>query len=235
MEQVKTMLRMKANKKLLQQHIRKETGRCSFEVVEKEGVLQALFYQRTEWQHIYKKYPEVILIDATYKLNDLRMPLYLILCVDGNGESEVVAMWLVSSEDKVTMKAMIGFFIKHNGGEKTTCVMANKDWVERDVIKEELPHASLLICLFHMLRSFCREVSEKSMCFTQDQRQQALEFLERLAYSANEQQYFKHRDALLALGLHNVIDYFLKQWDNIRHEWVEGLKKQCQPFVEQYQ
>ncbi|GFN81075.1 LOW QUALITY PROTEIN: Zinc finger swim domain-containing protein 1 [Plakobranchus ocellatus] len=74
--------------------------------MEKEGVLQALFYQRKEWQHTYKIYPEVVLVDATYKLNDLRMPLYLMLCVDGNGDNKVVAMWVVSSEEK-SMKAMV--------------------------------------------------------------------------------------------------------------------------------
>ena len=91
-------------------------------------------YQRHEWQHTYKNYPEVLLVDATYKLNDLRMPLYLVLCVDGNGESQVVAMWIVNTEDKLMMKTMVEFLKKHNDTDKTTCVMADKDWVEREVI-----------------------------------------------------------------------------------------------------
>ena len=43
-------------------------------------------------------YPEVILVDATYKLNNLRMPLYLMMCIDGNGQGEIVLMYLTTTE-----------------------------------------------------------------------------------------------------------------------------------------
>ena len=35
--------------------------------------------------------PGLLLLDATYKLNDLRMLLYVLMVEDGNGESQVVA------------------------------------------------------------------------------------------------------------------------------------------------
>ena len=34
----------------------------------------------------FASYPEVLMIDATYKLNDLQMPLYLMMTVDANGQ-----------------------------------------------------------------------------------------------------------------------------------------------------
>ena len=37
--------------------------------------------------------------------------------------------------------------------------MADKDIGERDAVKSALPPASVLICLFHALRTFRREVS----------------------------------------------------------------------------
>ena len=36
-------------------------------------------------EHCDVWYPELVLIDATYKLNNLRMPLYITMVVDGNG------------------------------------------------------------------------------------------------------------------------------------------------------
>lgn len=33
-----------------------------------------------------ESYPELLLIDATYKLNDLNMPLYVLVSVDGMGK-----------------------------------------------------------------------------------------------------------------------------------------------------
>ena len=32
------------------------------------------------------------MVDATYKLLNLRLPLYLLLCIDGNGQSEIIGM-----------------------------------------------------------------------------------------------------------------------------------------------
>ena len=53
-------------------------------------------------------YPEVLLVDATYKLNDLRMPLYTVLSIDGNGLSEIVALWITASEDKEMLQTLFG-------------------------------------------------------------------------------------------------------------------------------
>ncbi len=101
-----------------------------------------------------------IVIDATYKLNDLQMPLYVLMIVDGNGESEIVALWLTQCEDKVTLGSLMSEFKKHNKSwNSIQCIMSDKDMTERNVLTEHLPKAKLLICLFHTLRSMKREVS----------------------------------------------------------------------------
>ena len=48
----------------------------------------------------FQFYPEVLMVDSTYKLNNLRMPLYVMLIVDGNGQSEVASLCLTSLEQK---------------------------------------------------------------------------------------------------------------------------------------
>ena len=53
------------------------------------NVLSSVFFQKQSWQNMYARYPELILIDATYKLNNLRMPMYILMVVDGNGESKL--------------------------------------------------------------------------------------------------------------------------------------------------
>ena len=99
-------------------------------------------------------YLEVLFIDATYKLNDLRMPLYVLMAIDGNGESEIVCLWIVQSEDKVTITNLLVEFKKHNENSSLVqCIMIDKDMTERDVLKEQLPQAALAICLFHTLHT----------------------------------------------------------------------------------
>ena len=48
----------------------------------------------------------VVIIQDDHKLNNLSMPLYILMIVDGNGEVEIVAVWLVSSEDRNTLKRL---------------------------------------------------------------------------------------------------------------------------------
>ena len=47
---------------------------------------------------VFLSYPEVLLVDATYKLTDLRMPVYLMMCIDGNGQGEIVLVFLTAVE-----------------------------------------------------------------------------------------------------------------------------------------
>ena len=68
--------------------------------VAKDGsdVLSSVYFQTQKHKNTIAWYPELVLIDATYKLNNLRMPLYVMMVVDGNGETEVIALWLVVHE-----------------------------------------------------------------------------------------------------------------------------------------
>ena len=66
---------------------------------------------------------------------------------------------------------------------------ADKDIVERQVIKQCLPHAVLLICLFHTLRSMRREITAEKLGITAAQRLLSLEKLQKLAYASSDAEY----------------------------------------------
>lgn len=187
--------------------------------------LKAIFYQTPEMQQNFRQYPELVMIDATYKLNDLRMPLFLLLVVDGNGQSEIVALWIAADEERDTIKQMLQSFKTHNENHaKVTCVMADKDLTERAVIASELANAHLLICLFHTMRSFKREISCDKLGITSGQRNLALELMQKLAYSASEEAYARNYKELLDTKIKPVISYYNDNWHSIRDQWVEGLK-----------
>ena len=70
------------------------------------------------------------MVDATYKLTNLRMPVYLMLCIDGNGQSEIVACCVTSLETEDGMTAMANAFKKHNSRwDQVAMVMTDKDSV----------------------------------------------------------------------------------------------------------
>lgn len=119
-----------------------------------ERNLKSIFFPDQRMKDAFKAYPELLCLDATYKLLELGLPVYLMLCEDSNGQSEVVAVCLLVTEDGDSMTWMMEAFKKHNvDWEGVRVVMADKDIGERDVIKQQLPNAAVLICLFHTLRS----------------------------------------------------------------------------------
>ena len=54
------------------------------------------------------------MIDATYKLNELRLPLYLMFIVDSNGQSEIVGIFLTVIETQEAITRMVGAFNDRN-------------------------------------------------------------------------------------------------------------------------
>ena len=55
---------------------------------------------------------------------------------------------------------MAASFKSHNSNwSQTKVIISDKDFTERMVFKKEFPDASLIICLFHTLRTLKREVT----------------------------------------------------------------------------
>ena len=95
------------------------------------------------------------------------MPLYVLMIVDGNGESEIVCLWLTQFEDKETITELVQEFKKHNSNwSLTQGIMSDKDMTERIVLSEQFPQSKLLICLFHTLRTMRRDIRRKAWYIT---------------------------------------------------------------------
>lgn len=138
---------------------------------DEEKNFKGLFFQDASMMQCFSAYPEIIFLDATYKLLEIGLPTYLLLCEDSNGLSEIVFVCLLVTEDQDSMQWMLGTFKKNNPSwPQVRIVMADKDIGERDVVKSNLPAASVLICLFHALRTFRREVSCEKLGITAGER-----------------------------------------------------------------
>ena len=128
-----------SNLRSLLTKMQNDTGAVTELVVGSSTELVANSYQNTAMKHSQIRFPELLLLDATYKLNNLRMPLYVLMVVDGNGESVVIGLWIVANEERATISGPMDIFAKHNDTASIKCVMADKDMVERDIIARNYP------------------------------------------------------------------------------------------------
>ena len=74
------------------------------EIVLEEGTVVGVYFQDPQMMGAFGRFPKVVLIDATFKTNNQDIPLYTMLCVDGNGESQVIAAFLVQKEDETSIQ-----------------------------------------------------------------------------------------------------------------------------------
>lgn len=80
-------------------------------VTDESKELQVLFIQTPHMQRAFQAFPEVLLLDATYKTNKLKMPLFVFLVQDGCGNSQVVSYAFVASEQLHNVSAVLDIFV----------------------------------------------------------------------------------------------------------------------------
>lgn len=177
-------------------------------------VIVGIYFQDDRMSQIFKKYPEVMLYDTTYKMNNKDLPLVLQLCVDGNGETEISSIFVAISESRLCVGAMVNIFQELNPAwKKTKVIIGDKDFADRAIYSEKFPDAALQICLYHVLVNFGREI-------TTNEREAALNVIQLLVYSTSEESYDSAYQELADLNLEDVMQYYNDNWHGIRDEWT---------------
>ena len=193
---------------------------------DEDSNFKGLFFQDRHMIEAFQAYPEMLCIDATFKLLNLGLPIPSFI-----GQSEIVGVCLLVSEDAVSMEWMLSTFKKHNEQwSSMRVIMADKDIKERKVFKEAMPDASVLICLFHTLRTFRREVSSNKMGITVGQRTLCLENIQKMVYASNPGEYNELYKSFENSCPKIVVDYFKENWHPIKEEWVMGLRQNVTVF-----
>ena len=155
------------------------------------------------------------------------MPVFLLICVDGDGLSEIVTMFTLAEETKDVIQATVEIFKEHNPSwSHTKVIMSDKDFVERDAFTSCFPSASLNIYLYHTLRTFRREVTSERLGISSAERLRALEILSRMANPRTLPKYNEALDELKNSNMKSVVDYVLDNWDPIKEQWVACFKDQ---------
>ena len=112
-------------------------------LVAEDNSFKGIFYQDLYMQSVFDAYPEMLLVGATFTLTGLQITAYLMLVIDGNGQSEVVSLMLLADDSRSTVSAGVEAFQHHNPAWlKTQTVMTDNDFTERDVFATLFPGLS---------------------------------------------------------------------------------------------
>ena len=93
-------------------------------------------------------------------------------------------------ETKQAIADMIHAFKEVNPAwQRIGVVITDKDFTERSVCSEEFSGSTLQLCLFHVLRSFHREITCDKLGLRPGEQDYVLELLTKLMYSSSEEEY----------------------------------------------
>jgi len=84
--------------------------------------VEILYYQNNTMRKMFNDYGEVLIMDATYGLNAKKYACYVVLIVDNNGNSQVVAVALTAHETSVTFNQVLQFFTTFNNASKVQTI-----------------------------------------------------------------------------------------------------------------
>jgi zinc finger SWIM domain-containing protein 3 len=128
-------------------------------VLNEQNQVVGIYLQDCDMKEMFRRFPEVMLVDATHNTNTHDMPLYVLMCVDGQGHSHAIGSFLVQQEDEFTLRKMLQILKERNSAhDMIKVVITDKDMSERKVIKELFQQVEMQICLFHVLRDYNRQV-----------------------------------------------------------------------------
>lgn len=80
------------------------------------------------------------------------------------------------------------------------------------------------LSLFHVLRSFRREITCDKLGLRPGKRDYVLELLTKLVYFSSEEEYKKHYAEFLKSSTQSIIEYYDAKWHSIRDDCMECYK-----------
>ena len=98
----------------LLQNFLKANGNVTCAVLdERETTIELLYIQSHVQRQCFERFPELIMVDGTYKINNIGMALYDILVEDGCDDSRVIAYCFVAQETKISIVNFLQIFKKY--------------------------------------------------------------------------------------------------------------------------
>lgn len=203
-------------------------------ISKEDNSLKGIYIQDARMKKYFELYPEVVLMDATYKLINRRMPLFIMLVIDGNGESQIAALFIIRTENyDIVMKMFNTFKSVNKNYRDIQIILSDKNFADRRAYKESFPDAKLQLCIFHVLQAFGRAITKSKMNINNKQKNEVLNLFQHMVFAETEEEYMILYQKLVSLNLLLGLDYFEKNWltENIRKQWAAYFTNNYQHFM----
>ncbi|XP_037512314.2 uncharacterized protein LOC119389173 [Rhipicephalus sanguineus] len=192
-------------------------------ITDENQELQILFIQSSYMKKVFASFPEVLLVDATYRTNKLRMPLFVFVIEDGFGRSHVVAYAFVASEQQHVVTQLLQTFVKENEeAARTNVVVVDKDFTEINAVRETFPSKPAVhLCQFHVMKAFRSAAGQFSKSV--EERERLLNSFSEMVNAPTAKLFKEVQEEFCRYANEDALNYFNKNWATIPHMWARHL------------
>jgi len=128
-----------------------------------DGTLECLFWSSSKQLELLASHGEVIMLDATYKVNNLRMPLYTLAVVDKDGHGQPVAHAVLAREDEAHVRLFLADVLQWEDKIAHATFVTDKDFAEINAVRSVCPQANVFLCRFHIMKAFTEEINRQAV------------------------------------------------------------------------
>lgn len=202
----------------LNELVAQDPGACAHLEYDRESkACDFILIQTSAMRAAVQKFPEVLLMDSTYKINKNEMPVVVIQVMDGEGVGQTVAYGIVARETKQNLSNLLLHFVEVSGGEvvveKTQCAVVDKDFAEIGAIRAVLPNAKVHICSVHTERNM------KKAAKGDPNKEEALTSFRKMLYAEDDQEFQTNLKEFCSIAGKPLKDYFINNWLNSKEAW----------------
>jgi hypothetical protein len=137
-------------------------GDVRFAVKENED-LEYLGFMSQTMKEYASKFPELLVMDVTFRVTKSGYPLLNILCIDANGQGYPVYHGFLASECQSTIALALRHFsdcLEECGAEPVRTFFIDKDMVEKQALSDVFLAARIRLCAFHIMQAAKRALSK---------------------------------------------------------------------------
>ena len=111
-----------------------------------EDEIEMIFFQNGRMRKDFQTFPDLVLIDGTYRTNNHNYTLLVFLVVDQDRKGRIAAISYLRREDSDHMDAMMSSFSELNTCDSVKVVLVDKDLTEINSILKFFGSAHVLLC-----------------------------------------------------------------------------------------
>ena len=198
--------------------------------VTEDDQVSIVHFQSGQMSELFVKFPEILLVDGTYNVNRIGMPLYCFMIEDGFGNGRNVFYAATAEEDSAHLQQIIRSFKASNPSwSNVRVIVIDKDFTELQALQLEFPQAAILYCQFHVIKYFFKQLTELDV--PKENRDESRQLIRVLVHAKNEDEYAKVKQELFDATNDTFKQYFIKNWESCKDKWVTFLRDENVHFA----